>query len=190
MRNILSRDFYCRDTSLVAKGLLGKVLVRSTGSEITRGVILETEAYYGCGDPASHAYGGITPRSKIMFGRPGIIYVYLCYGMYHLLNVVTEEEGAPGAVLIRSLSPVGGISIMKKRRKIRATRALADGPGKLTIALGINKNDNGRDITYKGSGINITGPGIKKDKYRIISTERIGIKKGSEKKLRYLLEER
>ncbi len=186
----MSRDFYCRDTSLVAKGLLGKVLVRSIRSEIIGGIILETEAYYGCGDPASHAYSGITPRSKIMFGRPGIAYVYLCYGMYYLLNVVTEEEGVPGAVLIRALSPVQGISSMKKRRKIRAIRSLADGPGKLTIALGINKNDNGKDITHKGSGINITGPGMQKDKYRIISTGRIGIEKGSEKKLRYLLKEK
>ncbi len=190
MRSILSRDFYCRDTSLVAKGLLGKVLARSTRSETIGGMILETEAYYGSDDPASHAYGGITPRSKIMFGRPGIAYVYLCYGMYYLLNVVTEEEGVPGAVLIRAISPVWGIDSMKKRRKSRSIESLADGPGKLTIALGINKNDNGKDMAYRKSGINIAGPGMQKDKYRIISTGRIGIKKGSEKKLRYLLEEK
>ena len=190
MRRILGREFYRRDTSLVAKELLGKTLVRSMGSKNIGGMILETEAYYGSDDPASHAHGGITARSRIMFEKPGIAYVYLCYGMYYLLNAVTEEDGIPGAVLIRALSPGLGIGIMEKRRKIKSASKLADGPGKLTIALGISKKDNGKDLVFEKSGINILDPGIRKDKYRVINTGRIGIKKGSEKKLRYLLEEK
>lgn len=190
MTSILGRAFYRRDTSLVAKELLGKTLVRSIQSKKIGGIILETEAYYGRDDPASHAHGGITPRSRIMFGKPGIAYVYLCYGMYYLLNIVTEEEGTPGAVLIRALSPVWGVGIMKKRRKIKYTALLADGPGKLTIALGIDKNDNCKDMIFEKSRIKIIDSKIQKDKYWIINTGRIGIKKGSEKKLRYLLEKK
>ena len=190
MGDILGRDFYCRDTALVAKELLGKILVRSKQSENLGGIILETEAYYGIDDPASHAYGGITPRNRVMFEKSGIAYVYLCYGMYYLLNVVTEEEGIPGAVLIRAISPVWGIKIMEKRRKIKTTTDLSDGPGKLTIAFGINKDDNYKDIVFEKSGINIIDSHIQKDKYRIINTRRIGLKKGSEKKLRYMLEKK
>lgn len=190
MRNILGREFYCRDTALVAKELLGKTLVRSFQSKKTGGMILETEAYYGRNDPASHAYGGITARSRIMFGRPGIAYVYQCYGMYFLLNTVTEEEGIPGAVLIRALSPDQGTGIMEKRRKIKSVSRLTDGPGKLTIALSINKKDNGSDMVLEKSGINIFDSRLQKDKYRVINTGRIGIKRGREKKLRYVLEEK
>ena len=190
MGNILGREFYSRDTALVAKELLGKILVRSTRSNNIGGMILETEAYYGHDDPASHAHGGITARSRIMFGKPGIAYVYLCYGMYYLLNTVTEKEGIPGAVLIRALSPDIGIDIMEKRRNVKIASMLANGPGKLTIALGINKKDNGKDMVFENSGIYMLDSGLQKDKYRIINTARIGVKKGSEKKLRYLLEER
>ncbi|MCJ7471611.1 MAG: DNA-3-methyladenine glycosylase, partial [Actinobacteria bacterium] len=108
-KTILNRNFYSRDTSRVAKDLLGKVLVKESGGITTSGIIVETEAYYGPDDPASHAYGGSTPRSSIMFGKAGIAYVYLCYGVYWLLNIVTEEKTIPGAVLIRGLAPVGGI---------------------------------------------------------------------------------
>jgi DNA-3-methyladenine glycosylase len=98
---ILNRSFYIRDTSRVAKDLLGKVLVKESGGNKVSGIIVETEAYYGPGDPASHASGGPTPRSRVMFGKAGIAYVYLCYGVYWLLNIVTEEKTIPGAVLIR-----------------------------------------------------------------------------------------
>ena len=116
---ILKRDFFRRDTALVARELLGKKLVRISKGEYTSGTIIETEAYYGPGDPASHAFRGMTPRSSIMFGEAGIAYVYLCYGVYRLLNVVTEKKGNPGAVLIRSLKPLRGIEVMKRRRKLK-----------------------------------------------------------------------
>jgi len=111
----LPREFYHRDTSKVARELLGKALVKFKGPEMVGGIITETEAYYGRDDPASHAFGGKTPRSKIMFGMPGTAYVYLCYGMYYLLNVVTEPKEIPGAVLIRVLKPLWGIGTMKER---------------------------------------------------------------------------
>src|SRR4030043_2169225 len=151
--HILPRKFYGRDTSKVARDLLGKALVKYKGSEMVGGIIMETEAYYGPDDPASHAYNGKTPRSKIMFGKPGISYVYLCYGMYHLLNIVTENEGCPGAVLIRVLEPVWGIDTMKERRNLDIR--LTDGPGKLTIALGIDIKDNGKDIVTGENNIYI-----------------------------------
>ncbi len=111
-KTILDRSFYIRDTSIVAKDLLGKVLVKESGGITISGIIVETEAYYGPDDPASHAFGGPTPRSRIMFGQAGMAYVYLCYGVHWLLNIVTEVKGTPGAVLIRGLAPQEGIGIM------------------------------------------------------------------------------
>jgi DNA-3-methyladenine glycosylase len=192
----LPGEFYNRDTSEVAAGLLGKALVKYSGREIVGGLIVETEAYYGQEDPASHAYGGKTPRSGIMFGKPGIAYVYLCYGMYYLLNIVTESEGNPGAVLIRALEPVWGIDIMKRRRKKACS--LADGPGRLTMALGIDKNDNGADIVNGEKGLYVFESSKEKNSgkeynaieynnHEVIRTSRIGIKKGSEMPLRFLL---
>ena len=139
----LKRNFFQRDTSLVARELLGKILVRKLQGKYTSGIIIETEAYYGMGDPASHAFRGMTPRSRVMFGKAGVAYVYLCYGVYWLLNAVTEKEDTPGAVLIRGLKPLEGIQEMKKRREIQEVKQLADGPGKLTIALGIDGKDCG-----------------------------------------------
>jgi len=187
-------EFYRRDTSEVAIDLLGKALVKYSGNEIVGGLIIETEAYYGMDDPASHAYGGKTPRSEIMFGRPGIAYVYLCYGMYYLLNVVTEDEGKPGAVLIRALEPIWGTDIMKERRK--TDRNLTNGPGRLTIALGINTDDNGANIVRGESGLHIFKYSENNNCYKennnskIIRTSRVGIKKGREMPLRFLLPEK
>lgn len=181
---ILPRRFYHRDTSRVARDLLGKALVKYSRSEMVGGIIMETEAYYGQDDPASHAYRGKTPRSKIMFGRPGIAYVYLCYGMYYLLNIVTEDEGKPGAVLIRALEPVWGIDIMKKRRG--SDVKLADGPGKLTMALGIDLDDNGADIIDGENRLYIFDYRMNNN-LKIKVTGRIGIKKGGEKQLRFLM---
>jgi len=187
-KNILSRKFYERDTSKVARDLLGKALVKYEGSEMVGGIIIETEAYYGPDDPASHAYHGKTPRSKIMFGKSGIAYVYLCYGMYNLLNIVTENEGKPGAVLIRVLEPVWGIDIMKKRRSL--DDRLTDGPGKLTIALGIDMKDNGADIVTGKNNIYIFDYKTGSNNVKIMVTGRIGIKKGKEKQLRFYIKTR
>jgi DNA-3-methyladenine glycosylase len=186
-KNILTRGFYERDTSEVARELLGRALIKFNGREMVGGIIIETEAYYGRDDPASHAYGGRTQRSRIMFEKPGTVYVYLCYGMYYLLNVVTETIGKPGAVLIRGLKPVWGVDIMKKRRKISPVINPADGPGKLTIALGVNIKDNGADIVSGGNGLYIFNYKYKKNDFKVAVTERIGIKKGKKKLLRFLV---
>ena len=185
MKNILPRKFYVRDTSEVARNLLGKALVKFRGPEMVGGIILETEAYFGEDDPASHAYGGKTPRSEIMFGKPGIAYVYMCYGMYYLLNVVTENEGKPGAVLIRALKPLWGIDIMKKRRNVNLEDRLTDGPGKLTIALGIDIKDNGKDLTRIHSGMGIFDTDIIFAETEIMVSTRVGITNGKDRFLRY-----
>lgn len=131
----LSRTFFERDTLKVARELLGKTLVCRTGGKIFRARITETEAYCGPNDKASHASKGRTFRTLPMFGPPGVLYIYLIYGMYHCLNIVTEREGYPAAVLIRGLEP------MSKKLK----SADLNGPGKLCRALGIDRALNGAD---------------------------------------------
>ena len=182
----LKRNFFNRDTSMVARELLGKVLVRKSQGIYTSGIIMETEAYYGIGDPASHAFRGVTPRSRLMFGTAGIAYVYLCYGVYWLLNVVTEEEGTPGAVLIRGLKPLIGIKEMKRRRKTAEVKNLASGPGKLTIALDIDGRDNGSDLTDMTNGLYISEYPEMIDDIVIRNTSRIGITEGNDRMLRYV----
>jgi DNA-3-methyladenine glycosylase len=184
--NALERDFFQRDTATVARKLLGKILVRKMPQGLTSGIIIETEAYYGTGDPASHAFRGATPRSRIMFGKPGVAYVYLCYGVYWLLNVVTEKEGIPGAVLIRGLKPLEGKEIMQQRRKIQGSRNLMDGPGKLTIAMGIDGNQNGSDITSPDKRLYISRGKTAINEFDIKSTARIGIKEGKDRMLRFI----
>ena len=189
--NILNIDFYKRDTSTVARELIGKILVRkypdSKSTEILSGIITETEAYYGDDDPASHAYRGITQRSKIMFGRPGIAYVYFCYGVHYMLNAVTEKKDTPGAVLIRAVRPVSGIELMIANRKVSDTRSLTDGPGKLTQAFEIDLKDNGKDLTEAGSCLNIYSSAIRTGSIKISISNRIGLSKGREKQLRFIM---
>jgi len=191
---ILKSVFYSRDTLVVAEELIGKILVRKTGHNVLAGAIIETEAYYGQGDPASHAFRGKTPRASIMFGRAGIAYVYFCYGMYWLLNAVTEIVDVPGAVLIRSVMPLSGVEQMCENRKtddIKNLANLANGPGKLTQAFGIDTKDNGKDLTDPDSGINICYfkqaagylPHLK-----ISRTSRVGVSAGKEKLFRFFLE--
>ncbi len=187
-KTILDRSFYIRDTSIVAKDLLGKVLVKESGGITISGIIVETEAYYGPDDPASHAFGGPTPRSRIMFGQAGMAYVYLCYGVHWLLNIVTEVKGTPGAVLIRGLAPQEGISIMQKRRKIAYSGSrLTDGPGKLSIAMDIDSSDNGKDMTDLKSGIYIVESDMGNKDLIIKNTRRIGINNGKDRLLRYIV---
>ncbi|MCE5329981.1 DNA-3-methyladenine glycosylase [bacterium] len=198
-RLILDRSFYERDTSTVAQDMLGKILVtRSADSrlenEFCAGIIVEDEAYYGLNDPASHACNGATPRSKIMFETPGIAYVYFCYGNHWLLNAVTEKSGTPGAVLIRAIEPLYGISLMSDRRSMGLLENLTNGPGKLTQALGIKKNFNGRDLTSMESNIFIIDgtelkSSLKMIKKKIISGQRIGIKNGTDKLLRFYIKD-
>jgi len=140
----LSRNFYSRSADKVAKDLLGCVLVHINENKKLSGRIVETEAYFGREDPGSHASRGMTPRNRLMFGKPGFAYVYFTYGNHWMFNIVTEKSGVPGAVLIRALEPLEGEEEMENNRK---RKDLTSGPGKLTQALGINKNHNGLDLT-------------------------------------------
>jgi DNA-3-methyladenine glycosylase len=184
MKRRLDRNFYNRATLKVAKELLGKYLVIEKDGNYVSGKIVETEAYIGPDDPASHAYRGLTPRNKVMFGDPGYAYVYLTYGMHHCLNFVTEREGFPAAVLIRALEPADGIEIMKKRRKTGDLKNLTSGPAKLCQAIGIDRTLNGADLCL--DIIYVEDRGDKPTK--IVSTSRIGIKEGKDKKWRFYIE--
>lgn len=211
-KHILGRDFYSRDTAAVARELLGKILISGSKDDFCGAIIVETEAYYGQNDPASHAYNGITPRSRIMFGNPGTAYVYFCYGNHHLLNLVTEAAGIPGAVLLRAARPIFGIEIMKNRRETSDIYKLARGPGNLTKAFGVNKAFNGKDITDLKTGLFVSdnsflnqdiinNPAHNKEFKKeipiipeaasvtkeIISSRRIGIRQGTEALLRFYL---
>jgi len=142
----LPRSFYERPTVEVARQLLGKYLVRNHPDGTAIGRIVETEAYVGPEDKACHASRGRTARTEIMFGPAGHAYVYFVYGFHHMLNVVTEGEDFPAAVLIRAVEPVDGIMLMKKRRNTGEPRNLASGPGKLCAAFSIDRSLNGIDL--------------------------------------------
>ena len=143
--SILPRAFYCRNTLQVAKDLLGQKLVRARGDHRISGIIIETEAYLGATDSASHAYRGVTPRNQVMFGPGGYSYVYFIYGLHHMFNVTTETDGSPAAVLIRALKPAEGIGLMRRHRPV-ADKNLTNGPAKLCQALAIDKRLSGRDL--------------------------------------------
>src|SRR3990172_4976408 len=149
----LATNFYARDTETVARELLGKVLVREVNGRAVRCRIVETEAYYGQNDPASHAARGRTKRNSVMFGRPGRAYVYFNYGVHHLLNVVCEVEGTAGAVLIRAVQPVKGVRLLLANRPVDNIKRLTNGPGKLTQALAVNLAHNDRPLNRAELGI-------------------------------------
>jgi DNA-3-methyladenine glycosylase len=142
----LERAFYERPTVDVARDLLGRMLVSVTPEGRTTGRIVETEAYLGADDPASHAARLRTGRVEAMWGEPGIAYVYRSYGIHAMLNVVTEPLGETGAVLIRALEPVFGVDLMRARRGIEDERLLCSGPGKLCQALAISLDLHGTDL--------------------------------------------
>lgn len=140
-------SFYLRPTLAVARDLLGRTLVRMLDGQRLAGRISEVEAYVGESDLASHAAHGITARNRAMYGPGGLAYVYLIYGMYHCLNVVTEDEGYPAAVLIRAIQPLEGVAAMQTQRGRPHLRGLADGPGKLCQALAIDRRLDSHDLT-------------------------------------------
>lgn len=160
---------------LLAKRLLGKSLFTNINGKLTGGIITETEAYAGITDKASHAYGGRrTARTEIMFQQGGVSYVYLCYGIHYLFNVVTGEEGNPHAVLIRGIYPVIGIDeILRRRKKSRLTKDVSDGPGKLTQALGITLKQNGNKLD--DDEVWIEEDGLKISDSDILISKRIGV---------------
>ncbi|HET89694.1 MAG TPA: DNA-3-methyladenine glycosylase [Chloroflexi bacterium] len=142
----LTRQFFARDTLVVARHLLGQRLVRMLDGDRLSGRIVEVEAYVGEDDQASHARPGRTERNAPMYGPPGHAYVYLIYGMHHCLNTVTEREGFPAAVLIRALQPVEGIERMRELRSGRADLPLTSGPARLCQALAIDRAFDGADL--------------------------------------------
>jgi DNA-3-methyladenine glycosylase len=172
----LEKDFYLQtDVVKIARDLLGKYLCTCFDGEITSGIITETEAYEGASDKASHAYGNRrTNRTEIMFKEGGIAYVYLCYGMYSLFNVVSNTADVPHAVLIRRIKAVDGIEKMKERYKQQDMKNFPlNGPGKLTKALGIHYSHSGIDL--QSNQIWIEDRGTELNNKNIITTTRIGI---------------
>ena len=168
-------SFYdSEDVVALAKGLLGKILVTDFGS-LTGGRIIETEAYAGIQDRASHAYGERrTKRNEQLYGKPGTAYVYLCMGIYPLLNAVTAKEGIPHGVLIRAIEVLYGHEvIVKRRQKPEFTHSICGGPGALTIALGINCTHNGLPLDTPPIMICEGGQEISEE--RIVASPRIGV---------------
>ena len=176
---ILGTDFFKRDTVEVAKNLLGKKIIRNISGNFFCAKIVETEAYLGLSDRACHSYGGnITKRNEILYRNGGTIYVYLIYGMYNLLNIVSRDEDEPEAVLIRAVEPLENLDVMAINRFGKVYRDLSsyqkknltNGPGKLSMALGIDRSLNGKvlspDYLYIEEG---------EDVKNIFAAKRIGI---------------
>jgi DNA-3-methyladenine glycosylase len=175
------RSFFARKSPVVARELLGARLVRVRHGRVVSGIIVETEAYRGERDPASHAYRGKTDRNGIMFGPPGHAYVYFSMGVHHCLNVTTEPEGIPAAVLIRALEPVDGVEVMERNRGVGDRLRLTSGPGNLTEAMDIDRGLNGEDLVlssmlYLDSGQKVEDVG---------TSSRVGICRGISFKWRY-----
>jgi DNA-3-methyladenine glycosylase len=190
MARLLPRAFFLDPPDIVARRLLGKLLVRSPDvaqDETTIGRIVEVEAYFGQDDPAAHASSGKTARNAVIFGPPAHAYVYFIYGMHYCLNLSCEPEGQAGCVLIRALEPVSGLATMAHRRGLKPDanpRLLASGPGKLCQAMAITRSlHNGLDVLNPASPLTVsddefTVPAIE-------TTPRIGIRKAADRPLRF-----
>jgi DNA-3-methyladenine glycosylase len=176
---VLPRAFFARDPVTVAQEFLGKQLVREEDGGVLTGIIVETEAYLAAQDPASHAYSKRrhcyrkTPRCAPMFGPPGHTYVYRSYGLHFCLNIVTEEEEIPSAVLLRAVQPEVGIDVMQRRRGIGSLATLATGPGNLCQAFGIDLALNGWDVT-RGQHLWVA-MSASSASLRIVRSRRIGV---------------
>ena len=177
---ILPRSFYGRHTVEVARELLGKILVHGNRA----GMIVETEAYLGGDDLASHSARGITNRTRVIFGPPGHAYVYFIYGMHECLNIVAEPDGKPGCVLIRAAEPVAGIGLMQRRRPHASVEKLASGPGNLTRVFGITRAQNGADMTR---GSLVVRAWKREREFEVRVTPRIGIRQCADWPLRFVI---
>jgi DNA-3-methyladenine glycosylase len=186
----LSRSFYDRDPRRVARELLGKVLLRRNGTKLLAGRIVEVEAYLG-NDPAAHSYAGRTARNAVLWGPPGLSYVYFIYGNHYCFNVSCLPDGQAGGVLFRALEPLVGIEEMARGRGGIAAdfadlRGLTSGPGRLAEAFGITRSrDNAKDLTSAASDLWIADDGSPRPPVAI--TARIGITKAAERPLRYIV---
>jgi DNA-3-methyladenine glycosylase len=168
----LDRSFYARPTLEVARDLLGKVLVRRLNGRSLAGMIVETEAYVGPHDLACHASRGRTARTEVMFEQGGVAYVYMIYGFYFCLNAVTEAEGYPAAVLIRAVEPLQNVSVMQRlRNNPERDTNIASGPGKLCMAMAIDKGLNGESLIGKKLWVEDRGVAVS----RIERSPRVGV---------------
>lgn len=172
---IVEKDFYLRkDVVQIGQELLGTVLCTRIDDKVTSGIIVETEAYCGSIDRASHAYPGkLTSRNKIMFEAGGRAYVYLIYGIHYLFNIVTNKSNMADAVLIRAIEPVSGLDIMMKRRAKNSIERITSGPGMLSEAMGIDKNLYGEDLT--GNKVWLEYASKNSNIMKITKTTRIGV---------------
>lgn len=177
----LPRQFFRRPTLEVAHDLIGKVINLRRNRIDLSGRIVETEAYIGEDDPACHARFGKTARNAVMYGDAGYVYVYFIYGMYHMLNFVTESNDQPAAVLIRALEPLTGLGAMQKRRGVTDVHQLTSGPGKLCQAMAITTVDTGVDLA--GDRFHVADDGFIAEK--IITTPRIGVRAGGDRPWRF-----
>jgi len=184
---VLLKKFYEREPEKVARDLLGKILIRKLGKKTLSGVIVETEAYYGPGDPASRASNGMKNFNRLMWCEPGVAFIYNVH-KYWMFNIVSHEPGGVGAVLLRAIEPLEGIEIMKRNRGINDDKRLVEltnGPGKLTVAFGIDKKLNGVCLTSKKSPIYIVNNQVQ---VKISSSKRIGVKADLDRNLRFYID--
>jgi len=179
---VLPREFYERDPAEVARGLLGKMLLRRLDSQILSGKIVETEAYYGEEDPASKAYRGRKKFNEPMFLDAGKTFIYMVHGNW-LLNIVAHPRGGVGAVLIRAIEPLAGIALMMRNRGVNSLERLTNGPGRLSKAMAITKELNGIDVTDENSVLKIVEG--EPEGFEIASTHRIGVRHDLPRKLRF-----
>jgi DNA-3-methyladenine glycosylase len=186
---LMARDFFARQPDVVARAVLGKLLVRKTDDVLLVGRIVEVEAYFGSGDPAAHAAAGRTARNTVLFGPPGHAYVYFIYGMHSCLNISCEPAGQAGSVLVRALEPLEGLAQMAEWRGLRPhvpPRLLTSGPGRLCQAFGITRaTHNGMDLLADDSGLQLREDGGETP--GILTTPRIGISKAAERPLRFVV---
>ena len=187
----LLRSFYDRDPRKVSRDLLGKLLVRRAAHSVLAARIVEVEAYLGRNDPAAHSFAGRTARNAVLWGLPGVSYVYFIYGNHYCFNVSCLPDGEAGGVLFRALEPLVGIAEMAHARGIEPSsladlRQLTSGPGRLAEAFGITRpRDNGKDLTSTESDLWIADDGATRP--RVTITARIGITKAAEKPLRFIV---
>ena len=178
----LTRTFFTRDPVTVARDLLGRILFYRTPKGLLAGRIVETEAYTGQADPASHAFRGRTARNAVMFGAGGHAYVYFSYGVHYCLNVTADAPGVAGAVLLRALEPLAGVEIMRRHGDDGPEVRLLSGPGKIGRGFGLDLKDNGRDFTRGPLGLSAGAP---VSDHEVAVSRRIGISRAADLPYRF-----